>query len=37
VLVGGPDAVLDVLNCGNGWDVAYTRPGDRTSGCEWVY
>jgi Ca2+-binding RTX toxin-like protein len=37
VLVGGPDAVLDVLHCGYGWDVAYTRPGDRTTGCEVVY
>jgi Ca2+-binding RTX toxin-like protein len=37
VLVGGADAVVDILHCGPGWDIAYTRPGDRTTGCEWVY
>jgi Ca2+-binding RTX toxin-like protein len=37
VLVGGPDAVVDVLHCGYGWDIAYTRRGDRTTGCEVVY
>ncbi|MEY2513436.1 MAG: hypothetical protein QOJ89_794, partial [bacterium] len=36
-LSGGYDAVVDILICGPGWDVAWVRPGDRTSGCEAIY